>query len=119
MVEYSVNCDLSSPNGLLEDWYFPSFNHKRVRRKIFKVCTTLNKTRKEIMLQNRDTIIELSNKNLSVQINKLPYTLPPKSQSFYQDPLNKSNQAESAITQKDISSVINYEIVFLALPKRE
>lgn len=71
------------------------------------------------MLKNRDAFIEQKNKNLSAQKNELSYTPPPKSQSFYQYLLNESEQAESSIIQEEINFFINYEIIFLAFPKRE
>jgi hypothetical protein len=69
------------------------------------------------MRKNTNALIEQKNTNLSAQMNELSYTLPPKSQSLYQYLLNQNEQAESSIIQEELNSIINYEIVFLALPK--
>jgi hypothetical protein len=59
------------------------------------------------------------NNNLAGQMNEFSYTLPPENQLFSQNYLIQNEHDKSSIFQEKINSVIGYEIVFLALQKRE
>lgn len=70
------------------------------------------------MFEKTDVLVEQKNGSLLGQINELAGSLPSESQSFYQDILNKSEQADSSAFHNEIISVINYELVFLSLQKK-